>query len=252
MRTRDMLVALLMLLGSSGLAATAQAKQAPAFEACPQDTSQASNATVYVPNNLEGPSGELLQAGDQIALFTPDGTCTGVGTWTGEPLAITVYGSDDWSSFDGYDESELLHFRFQDVSGQISRPLAGTYETCEESGQFTCQDDGRYVADALYTLLGFLPFSLAPTAEPYALEAPAPNPFTRQASFRLTVDRTQNVTVAAYDLLGRQVALLYEGSLGANAPRRFSFEGRARASGLYFIRVKGETFQAVRKAMLVR
>jgi hypothetical protein len=76
----------------------------------------------------------------------------------------------------------------------------------------------------------------------YRLSAAYPNPFNPQTQFTLSVARTQHVTVAAFDLLGRRVAMLHAGELQAGTAHPFRFEAGGLAGGLYLIRVEGETF----------
>lgn len=57
-------------------------------------TRTGNNATVAVPTDVV-PIGRALVPGDEIAVFTPDGvTCVGVTVWTGENIALTVWGDD--------------------------------------------------------------------------------------------------------------------------------------------------------------
>ena len=86
----------------------------------------------------------------------------------------------------------------------------------------------------------------------YELGAPHPNPFNPQTQFSLTLAQTEHVTVAVYDLLGRRVALLHDGLIPANQAQRFQFDASALASGVYFIRAAGESFQAVRNITLTK
>lgn len=69
--------------------------------------------------------------------------------------------------------------------------------------------------------------------------APAfPNPFTERTALQLTLPATQQVTIAVYDVLGRQVALLHEGPLPAGA-HTLTFEAEDLPGGTYFVRANG-------------
>jgi|GEM_PF-2351588 len=63
------------------------------FTDCVAPTSQ--TATIIVPASVE-PSldGQPLPEGTEIAAFTPEGVCAGVGVWDGNSLGITIYGND--------------------------------------------------------------------------------------------------------------------------------------------------------------
>jgi choice-of-anchor B domain-containing protein len=86
----------------------------------------------------------------------------------------------------------------------------------------------------------------------YALSAAYPNPFATRARFSLRVDRSQTVTVAVYDVLGRRVAEVFHGVLAAGAPRTFALDGNAWPAGTYLVRVTGEDFAETRRVMRAR
>ena len=90
------------------------------------------------------------------------------------------------------------------------------------------------------------------TPEGFVLSAAYPNPFNPQTQFTLTVGRRQQVTVIVYDALGRRVRTLHDGALAANTVHAFAFDAEDLPSGLYVIRVSGETFATTRRAVLVK
>ncbi len=79
-----------------------------------------------------------------------------------------------------------------------------------------------------------------------------PNPFTDQTRLALTLDAPQQVSVEVYDALGRRVATLFEGIVGAGEARQFVFDGSGRPAGLYLVRVTGETFAETQRIVLAR
>lgn len=85
----------------------------------------------------------------------------------------------------------------------------------------------------------------------YALSEIYPNPFISEASFALTLSRAQHVRVSAYDLLGREVAVLHDGLLGTDT-HRFILRSRDLPNGIYVVRVVGKRYAASRRAVLVR
>lgn len=79
-----------------------------------------------------------------------------------------------------------------------------------------------------------------------------PNPFNPQAQFSLIVARAQQARVEVYDAQGRRVALLHNGTVEANELYRFTFDAHTLPSGLYLVRVLGETFMDTRSAVLMK
>ncbi len=88
--------------------------------------------------------------------------------------------------------------------------------------------------------------------EAYALTEGRPNPFATQARFSLVVREAQRVRVTAYDLQGREVAMLFDGPMDALAPQDVTLDGQSLPSGVYFVRATGEHFSALRRVTLVK
>lgn len=74
--------------------------------------------------------------------------------------------------------------------------------------------------------------------EVYVL-GPNPNPVRERASFALTARQSQSVTVEVYDALGRQV-YTEERAARADTPTSLSIDVSQWASGMYFVRLRGE------------
>jgi hypothetical protein len=81
--------------------------------------------------------------------------------------------------------------------------------------------------------------------------AVSPNPFAGRATLDLTVPSPQRVSVAAYDMVGRQVAVLHDAPLSAGV-HRFAFDAEGLPAGVYMLRAAGATLTATVRASLVR
>ena len=79
-----------------------------------------------------------------------------------------------------------------------------------------------------------------------------PNPFDEQTTFTLTVDKPQRAQVVAYDMLGRQVAVLFDGQIQPDAPQTISFEAPELPNGKYIVRATGETATKSQVVTLIR
>ena len=88
-----------------------------------------------------------------------------------------------------------------------------------------------------------------PTA--YALDPPAPNPFVAQARFRFALPEASAVRLVAYDVLGRQVAVLAEGLMGAGW-HEATLDGAGLPRGLYVVRLTAGAFTQTRTITLAR
>ena len=88
--------------------------------------------------------------------------------------------------------------------------------------------------------------------EGYHLSAAYPNPFNPRTQFELSVRQVQHVRVELFDALGRRVAVVYDGEVGAQDVRTLTVEGSGLASGVYLVRAVGETFAATQRVTLVK
>ena len=84
------------------------------------------------------------------------------------------------------------------------------------------------------------------------LTAASPNPFNGQTAFELSVAVPQRVRVEVLDVLGRQVAVLFEGEMLAGQRYPFSLDAAGLRPGVYVYRAVGEAFQAARRVTLAQ
>ena len=89
----------------------------------------------------------------------------------------------------------------------------------------------------------------SPTA--FSLEQNYPNPFNHSTIIKYQLPVDGEVTLAVYDLLGRQVAVLASEELAAG---RYSREWNAAdvPSGVYFCRLNAGSFSQTRKIILMK
>lgn len=88
--------------------------------------------------------------------------------------------------------------------------------------------------------------------EEYGLSPVYPNPFNPVAHFSLSIRHQQPVKVSVFDVQGRRVRTLYEGTLAAHQKRSFTLEAGHLPSGFYLIHVVGRTFEARRWMTLLK
>lgn len=84
------------------------------------------------------------------------------------------------------------------------------------------------------------------------MDAAHPNPFNPQTQFTLTIAREQEVAIYVYDMQGRQLATLFQGTLGASEAHPFTFEASNLPSGRYFIRAVGQFFNQSQTVTLLK
>lgn|GEM_PF-3727066 len=83
-----------------------------------------------------------------------------------------------------------------------------------------------------------------------ALSFARPNPTAGSAELTLEVEQAQTVRVAAFDALGREVAVLLDGAVAGGDAQTLRFETAGLPAGVYVVRATGETFTALRRVIV--
>jgi subtilisin-like proprotein convertase family protein len=91
----------------------------------------------------------------------------------------------------------------------------------------------------------------SPTAGEVSLRA-LPNPMSGQGQVELTVPVAQQVRVAVYDMLGREVVVLLDRTLSESQRALMSIEAGRLTPGAYVIRAVGETFETSQRVTITR
>ncbi len=86
----------------------------------------------------------------------------------------------------------------------------------------------------------------------FSLEQNYPNPFNPSTEIKFSVASTGRAMVSVYNLLGEQVASLYDGNAEAGQYYSVMFDGSKLASGAYLYRLQSGSFVETRKLMLVK
>jgi len=84
----------------------------------------------------------------------------------------------------------------------------------------------------------------------HRLVAPTPHPVRESSQFSLTVEESQHVRIGVFDVMGREVRTLYQGTFEAQSRRNFDL-GDGLSSGTYFLKVDGRTFSTSEKFVVV-
>lgn len=85
----------------------------------------------------------------------------------------------------------------------------------------------------------------------YSLNA-YPNPVSNQATIDFSVRESQDVTVELYNTLGQRVRVLHQGSLASEQTKSLQVSADNLSSGLYIVRMRGETFSTTQSITVVK
>ncbi|MCH7638526.1 MAG: T9SS type A sorting domain-containing protein [Bacteroidetes bacterium] len=86
----------------------------------------------------------------------------------------------------------------------------------------------------------------------YMLESAYPNPFNPSATIGFAVVRTQNVELGLYNALGRKVRTLFSGRIQGQTRFEAQVNGEGLPSGLYLVRLVGDSFSTTRRVTLLK
>jgi hypothetical protein len=138
------------------------------------------------------------------------------------------------------------------------RGYTGTYPSVRwDSSSFeytksSTNDGGAVVADwdnSGESFEAWLASSTLPDA--FALHAAYPNPFNPSTTIAFDLPRAAHVKLAVFDLQGRVVATLAEGTLQAGK-HEVLLQASSLASGIYFVRLTAKEFTATQKLLLLK
>ncbi len=87
--------------------------------------------------------------------------------------------------------------------------------------------------------------------EKYKLFQNFPNPFNPQTKIRFALPKAEKVKITVYNILGKQVAVIFEGFKPAGY-HVVTFKADGLASGIYFYRLQTQHFSKVKKFILLR
>jgi hypothetical protein len=85
----------------------------------------------------------------------------------------------------------------------------------------------------------------------YSLEQNYPNPFNPGTDIKFTLAKAGNVSLKVYDILGREVANLVNGTIEAGA-HTVNFNASNLSSGVYLYTIKADNFSMTKKMMLMK
>ena len=209
-------------------------------------------ATLIIPSEAEPTlNGVPLAAGDEIAVYTPRGTCGGVGVWKNASLALTVWGDDQFTEdlTEGFTEGEVISFRLWDASAATE--YGGDLVDLEVSytSDPPYSDSGVYQKNGIYLLTGFAAQTNSTVDAPELEEKPRayrlapnyPNPFNSSTAISYELIRSGWTTLVVYDMLGRQVKKLVDERQEAGR-YEVKFTAAGLPSGRYIYRLESGGF----------
>ncbi len=95
------------------------------------------------------------------------------------------------------------------------------------------------------------PAIVMPPPTAFALEQNYPNPFNGSTQIQYDVPTPSHVTLTVYNILGQKITTLVD-ALQPVAHYKVPFDGGNLPTGVYFYRLKTDTFTAIKKLVIIR
>ena len=169
----------------------------------------------------------------------PDGTGSGPGCFWAEltyvndqPFALVGTTVGLFSTTDLSADPVVWEQEGADVLGNV---WVTTMDVRQEDGFVAIGTHGRGTYSAFITLSGVNQEPSSELPAEYTLEPAYPNPFNASTSVTVSLPVRSELTVEVFDIQGRRIQKLANGSFTAGS-HRFTLNGRRLSSGVYFVR----------------
>jgi len=192
-----------------------------------------SNMTIGLPTT----AWEVMPAiGDEIAAYDESDRLIGSTTFTGDHIALTVWGDDlTTDAKDGLALGEKVTFKLWNSDMNTESTLVVTKW---DAGSDVYTIDGISIASNI-TLSGDT------SADAYKLYQNVPNPFNGTTTIKFYVPENVEVTIGVYNMLGEYVAEVTNDIFSAGK-HEVEFNSGELSQGTYFVRMNTECFTATK------
>lgn len=85
----------------------------------------------------------------------------------------------------------------------------------------------------------------------FSLSQNYPNPFNPVTSLQFSIPKEKDIKLSVYDMLGKEVAVLFNGKLSAGE-YKYTFDAAKLTSGIYFYKISSDEFNDVKKMSLIK
>ncbi|HEX9952031.1 MAG TPA: choice-of-anchor D domain-containing protein [Rubricoccaceae bacterium] len=164
------------------------------------------------------------------------------GAFNAADPCLNLVALDD--DFEGQGGSQFANFDL--MTGQYTLVVTG----------HSNDDFGTYTGDVVGpAAVRFISNPLAGEGTPgmgQTMLTASPNPVSSSARVRLAVETAQDVTVAVYDMTGRQIATLFQGAVAAGQALDLGLDASALPAGVYAVRATGDAVNLTQRVTVVR
>ena len=197
------------------------------------------NMTIGLPTT----SWEVMPTiGDEIAAYDESGRLIGSTLFTGENIALTVWGDDlTTDAKDGLAIGEKVTFKLWNSDMNTESTLVVTKW---DAGSDLYAVDGISVASNII-------LSGATSVDAYKLYQNVPNPFNVTTAIKFYVPEDVEVQISVYNMLGEHVADVVN-DIFNTGKHEVTFNASKLGQGTYFVRMTTEGFTATKNMNIVK
>ncbi|MEA3444373.1 MAG: T9SS type A sorting domain-containing protein, partial [Bacteroidota bacterium] len=178
--------------------------------------------------------------GDEIAIYSESGMLTGAGVYTGNNLAITIWGNDsETTNVDGMVEGSAYTIK-------VMRVAEGVEETFEVTSW--TEGNGLY-ADNAIAVVGKL--TIAEAAPLTQIFQNVPNPVATSTEIRFFLANESEVNISVYNMLGEKLEVLVSGTM-LEGEHTIIFNAENYAVGTYMYTIETPNFTKSIQMTVVR
>jgi hypothetical protein len=178
--------------------------------------------------------------GDEVAIFTESGMLVGAGVYTGENLAITIWGNNSETAYtDGMVEGSNFIIKLMRVAEDVEETIV-VNEWYEGNGSY---------ADNAIAVVGKL--TIAEAAQVSQLFQNVPNPVATSTEIRFFLANESQVTISVYNVLGEKLEVLVSETMG-EGEHTVIFNAENYAVGNYMYSIEAPNFTQSKQMSVVR
>ncbi len=137
------------------------------------------------------------------------------------------------------------------TAGDAPRPRAIDFSVTGDTAYVACFLSEKAAVQMFRRILTGVSQSEKLTPSKFELSQNYPNPFNPSTTIRYGLPNRAHVTLAVYNTLGQQVALLQNGEQEAGY-HEVKFDGSGLSSGVYFYRIQTGEFVRTRELLILR
>ncbi len=147
--------------------------------------------------------------------------------------------------------SDWTKIGFVEGTGTTSSPRSYSFtDPMQEAGIYAYRLK-QINRDGSFKIYSETEVQIALSPEQYTLSQNYPNPFNPATALSFAVHTPQHVSVKVYNMLGQEVAVLFDGIAQADLNYKLTFDGTNLSSGMYFSVMKSGNAAASIKRMIL-